>query len=165
MTKKRTHSTIGIVSGLFFGPLFALPKSLIFPDLELTIWLGFALIIDLITGLAKAIKNKTPRTSNGFQQTTVKFLRYGGAIVISFILQNVVIAKGSADPAIASFLGETLIVFLVYIEVLSILENLIALNSKDPLSKFVFVPLHNLLSLRVKKIFERQEISDKPTSN
>lgn len=162
MLTAQTHNNkeMKLLTLLTGSLLLAIPKTIFMPDLGLISWLGFALIIDLVSGIWKAVVRKEARTSKGLQQTVNKFIKYFGAILISLIVRNVMILQGKDNPAIMDFLSDSLLVFLVYIEVVSILENLIALDKTDSISRFLFIPFHNLLTFQIRNMFTKQDSKD-----
>lgn len=129
--------------------LLAVPKHFLLPSLNLLSWLGFAIIIDLATGVWKSVVNKQDITSKRLQETVNKVVKYFGAIVVSFIIRNVVALHTDDNAEIMDFLGDSLLIFLVYIEVVSILENLIALDRKDLMTRAILIPLHSILTFHI----------------
>ena len=65
--------------------------AIVLPPPTLLLWLGITMVLDFITGVAKAIKNDEPRTSTGFRRTVMKFIQHpiviflGGALTFYVI--------------------------------------------------------------------------------
>ncbi len=131
--------------------------SIILPPSTLLTWLGIAMILDLITGVAVAVKKGVPRTSKGFRGTVVKFIQYGGAIAIGIILANVAdIQKDEASEAIFKYFSTGLLAFIIFIEVKSILENMIEINPESDFTKYFLNPVHDFISLNFIQKFKQE---------
>ena len=134
-------------------------SNLIFPS----VWFlaGFLIVIstDLITGIRKAAKNNEATTSKGLRRTIDKMSSYVSLMLMVLTLLNL----GNLSPgaqgyrAVFDFTINGLVLGCVYIESKSILENLIELNTNDGVKNdlciYIFCPLHNLLILKLKNIF------------
>lgn len=142
--------------------LFTTLKLTYLPDVNLIFWLSIAMVIDLLTGVWKSKILNIQRTSTGFQRTVTKFLRYFGSIVVSISIQNMLGVKFINLP-LGNFnieveqLTEYLIFYLFYIEILSIIENFIAMDKNDSFSKGPLTWLHNLLTLQFKNFTKKQK--------
>lgn len=142
--------------------LFTTLKLTYLPDVNLIFWLSIAMVIDLLTGVWKSKILNIRRTSTGFQRTVTKFLRYFGSIVVSISIQNMLNVKVINLP-LGNFnievekLTEYLIFYLFYIEILSIIENFIAMDKNDSFSKGPLIWLHNLLTLQFKNFTKKQK--------
>lgn len=132
--------------------------AIILPPSTLLTWLGITMILDLITGVACAVKKGVPRTSKGFRGTVVKFIQYGGAVGIGIILSNVAdIQKDEASEAIFKYFSTGLLAFIIFIEVKSILENMIEINPESDFTKFFLNPVHDFISLNFIQKFKQNE--------
>ncbi len=122
------------------------------PDAHLLIWLFLCIAFDFLTGFLKSKFQKKATTSEALKRTIIKFVQYGGAIAVSIILHNV-LKNQNADAILpyVSYMGNTLVTFIIYIELVSILENMIAIDKKSVLSKKILQPLHQLLTLTLNK--------------
>lgn len=129
----------------FSGLLYI--KLTFLPNMSLLVWAFVAIGIDLITGLVKAKINKVARTSQGMRKTIIKFMQYGGAIAISFVLVNV----SKNETSGIKYVSDGLIMLIIYIEALSVFENLYAIDKKSPFSKYFIKPALSILSLGIEK--------------
>jgi phage-related holin len=126
-------------------------KAIQLPDVNLLVWIGFAMIIDFITGVVKAKVKKEVRSSEGFRKTITKFLQYGVAIIVSVILSNT--AKYNVSQRVGSsleLLCDALMVFILYIEVTSIFENIYQCDKKSVMSKYFIKPVLNFLTFQIR---------------
>jgi len=134
------------------------------PKGTLLTWLAISFVLDLITGIGKSVLNGVARTSTGYRKTIAKFLQYFGAIGVSIIMGNTL----SDNPAFAaaretiSFMNDGLLVFIIYIELTSVCENLIEASPESPFAKYFIVYLHRVLTFTfknnpVKQIVEENE--------
>lgn len=122
------------------------------PSTQLLIWLGIALILDLITGVSKAVVNNVQRTSKGFRETIKKFIQYGGAFIVAVVLSSIAKENSVIDTTpYISFLGNAMVVYMIYIEVISILENLVEVDKDSEISRLIIKPLHKLLTFQITK--------------
>lgn len=129
----------------------AISKHFLFPDGLLLSIMGVVIILDFITGILKSTLLKVPITSRGFSRTIIKFLQYGGGILVGIIMSGIAKQKDWAElQNITNWLVDGLVVFIVYIEVVSILENLYAVDKKSLMSKYIFIPLYKLLTFQLK---------------
>lgn len=74
------------------------------------------IILDLLTGVAAAIKQKEKLTSAGLQRTVVKLFVYGTVIVLGFVAQTYLVKDIQIVNLITSYVGLT--------ELVSIAENI-----------------------------------------
>jgi hypothetical protein len=135
----------------------ALYSSLLFikfaflPNSQLLFWMGLAIALDFLTGIAKACVLKKARTSEGFRKTITKFLQYGGALAVGMILSNA--AKQNAmvqAETLLKYFNDALVIFVIYIEVTSVFENLYEVDKKSMISKYFIRPILKLLTVQIK---------------
>lgn len=121
------------------------------PSAPLLFYMGVAILIDFITGIAKAKLLRIARTSKGYRKTVSKFIQYGGALAIGVVLAN--IGEGPAnDPTkvMIAYFNNALIIFIIYIEVTSVFENLYAMDQKSVFSKYFISPMLRILTWQIK---------------
>lgn len=128
----------GVLAGIKFSFL---------PSVNLLAWVFIAMVLDLITGVAKATVLKEARTSSGYRKTVIKFTQYAGAILAGIILGNVL----PQEIELVRYVTDGLLILLVYIETTSIFENLYAIDSNSPFSKYFISPVLRLLTLAIRK--------------
>lgn len=141
----------------FFGVI-------ILPSGVLIAWMCVALIIDLVTGVARAIVDKKTRTSQGYRETLGKIIQYGGALIIGIILSS--LAKHHADgldPKILEFFNSFLVIFIIFIEVTSTMENLYAISPDSKFSKYFVKPILGILTFNLEHLSGK--INTKVTDN
>ena len=129
--------------------------AIVLPPADLLLWLGIAMVLDLLTGIAKAIKKEIPRTSTGLRQTVVKFIQYGGAISIGIILANVSeYQKDSSSQIIYKYFSNSMLLFIIFIEIKSILENMIEVSPDSDFTRYFLNPIHNILCFDFKRFIK-----------
>lgn len=133
---------LAVSSGLAFFKLTFLP------DLNLLAWVFIAMVFDFATGVLKAVMNKEARTSAGYRKTVTKFTQYGGAIAAGVILSNTL----PPDNMITGYVNNALLIFIIYIEVTSICENIYAIDSSSMFSRYFISPLLKVLTFAIKKM-------------
>jgi phage-related holin len=130
---------------------FAFIKVKYWPDANLVTWLLIAIALDFVTGFSKAAILKQNRTSTGLRKTVIKILQYVGALAAVLIISNT--AKENENGELLQVLkwaNNGLLIFIIYIEVVSIFENLLAIDNTSMVAKYVFTPIHRLLTLAIK---------------
>lgn len=147
---------------LFFKISVPLLLAIVLPPASLLIWLGLAMGLDLITGVAKAVRNNVPRTSTGFRKTVVKFIQYGGAIAIGIILANVSeFRKDDSSEWIYKYFSNTMLLFMIYIEIKSVFENLIEVSPDSDFTRFFLKPIHDILSVDFSRFVKKPQNESK----
>lgn len=137
---------------------FPLLLAIVLPPATLLVWLGISMALDLLTGVAKAIKNNVPRTSTGFRRTVTKFIQYGGAIAIGIILANVSeFRKDDSSEWIYKYFSNSMLLFMIYIEIKSVFENLIEVSPDSDFTRFFLKPIHDILSVDFSRFVKKPE--------
>jgi len=136
----------------------------ILPSFDLLIVMGITIIADLVTGIIKAVMMGKARTSEGYRKTVIKFMQYGGAITVGLLLKFLSAKKSEmADfSQYAGYLSSGLVIFIIFIEVTSILENISAMDNSTVFCKYLITPLLKLLTFQIKnnpiaKMEQKQE--------
>lgn len=147
----------------FFGALLNVKFNFL-PTPSLLLVMGIAIVLDFGTGVIKAVYLKNARTSEGYRKTVIKFTQYGGSVVVGMLLKY--IAGQNSDMAnvqpYVEYLTNGLVIFIIFIELTSVLENLYAIDNQTTFSKFFVGPLLKLLTFQIKnnpimKMEEQQE--------
>ena len=126
-------------------------KTQFMPDAQLLLWMAVVIVLDFITGIAKAVVTKQARTSSGFRKTITKFMQYGGSIAVSIVLNHTAHQNNLVETArILTYLNDGLVIFIIYIEVTSIFENLEACDNKSTFARFFIKPVLKLLTIQIK---------------
>lgn len=108
----------------------ALFQKYIFNDTEYLIWLFIAVMLDLITGVTKALVRNGVQdiTSRGLRMTVIKFIQYGTFLIITHVLVHFTVNGEPVSPL--AFIDKWAFSLLILIEVKSVYENIVAINSK-----------------------------------
>ncbi len=140
--KERLTTELLAASGIL-----SLFKLTFLPDANLLMWVFIAMMLDFISGVIKAVVQHEARTSSGFRKTVIKFTQYAGAILVGVVLANTI-----PDNVIVGYVNSALLILLIYIEATSVFENLYAIDSSSPFSRFFISPVLKLLTLATKKL-------------
>ncbi|HRH61414.1 MAG TPA: phage holin family protein [Chitinophagaceae bacterium] len=138
---------------LFSGGLTILNIKFNFlPPADLLIGMALSMVLDFVTGIIKAIVQNKNRTSEGYRRTVIKFTQYGGAVALSMMINYF----ARTQPGLAQFsnisdyLGNGLLIFIIFIECTSILENMYAIDNGTPFSRYFIKPLLRLFTIQIK---------------
>lgn len=139
---------------------------LVTPSLDMVYIVAAAISIDFATGIAKAKMRKQERTSEGYRRTMVKLLQYvvpiivlwGGSTLISEYKEN-----------LEKFAG-WLMLFVTYVEVTSIFENLYEIDKKSVIGKYLYKNVLKILKFGIEnnpvnKIDVEDSKKDKDVTN
>ena len=116
-------------------PLFAFTEKYLFADWEFLKWLTVFVMLDLVTGIAKALKNKQAVTSYGIRRTVVKALQYGVFLIVIHGLDSFEVKGEKAE--VFSWIVTGAYSFLMGVEGKSILENIVALDDRFDVKHFI----------------------------
>lgn len=130
--------------------------SIVFPLPALIAWLAIAVLVDFITGVSKSIYDKEARTSSEYRETVNKLFQYGGVILISIIVCSIALNQKSVHiyDVILSHFNDTLIGFLIFIEVTSIFENIYAIDKTSKFSIYFIKPMLSILTFSLENFFK-----------
>lgn len=138
--------------------LFALLSTLLnikfnfMPTPNLLLVMGIGIALDFFTGVIKSVILKKARTSEGYRKTVIKFTQYGGSVVVGMLLKY--IGAENSDMAdiglYAQYLTDGLVIFIIFIELTSVLENVYAIDQETPFSKYLVGPLLKILTFQIK---------------
>jgi hypothetical protein len=124
------------------------------PDGSLLIGLLIICALDFVFGVTKATLTKTTRTSEGFRKTFTKFIQYGGSIIIGMVLLNIKSVSASKfGNEYSSVFGDSMIIIMIYIEVVSILENMEVIGNNNDFVKYFIRPVRRLITFQIKNLF------------
>ena len=140
-------------SALFAGIFWFLNvKFHLVPTVPLFVGLFAAIGFDLITGVAKARMKNELVTSYGYRKTIIKLSQYFGTLVIVIGLRYLVTLQKDLALKIdyLDYGIQAVLIFAVFIEVTSSLENIAELDNKSPFSKYIIQPLLRLLTFQLK---------------
>lgn len=124
------------------------------PDGSLILGLLAMCALDFGFGVTKATLTKTIRTSKGFRKTFIKFMQYGGSIIIGMVLLNI---KSLSDNKFGNeylnLFGDFMICIMIYIEVVSVLENMEVIGKDTDFVKYFIRPVRRLITFQIKNLF------------
>ncbi|OHT44416.1 phage holin family protein [Flavobacterium tructae] len=124
------------------------------PDGSLLIGLFVLFFLDFAFGVTKATLTKTIRKSEGFRKTFTKFIQYGGSIIIGMVLLNI---KSVSDSKLGNqysgVFGDFMIGIMIYIEVVSILENMEVIGNNNDFVRYFIRPVRRLITFQIKNLF------------
>jgi phosphatidylglycerophosphate synthase len=131
--------------------------ALVFPAPILLVFMALMILIDFVTGYAAAVAQQQNRTSSGLRKTITKLIQYGSVIVISMVVVN---SANYSDQEwvklILPKLNNALVVYIIYIEIYSVLENLLVLSPNSAFTQFLVKPLYQLFSINLKALFDKK---------
>jgi phage-related holin len=125
----------------------------ILPTGTLMVGIGLAMLLDLATGVVKAVFKNQQRTSEGYRKTIKKFTQYFGAISIGILIRYAFRVELNAPEYLeyADFFNNSLLMFIIFIEIVSILENMLEIDNKSPFAKYFIRPILSVLTIALKK--------------
>lgn len=145
--RARTNNEMKILS----IAILLLLKVTFLPSVSLLFYMAIAIILDFVTGIVKAKVLNQVRTSSGYRKSVIKFLQYGGSIAIGLVLANAGEGRtADAFKAMLSYFNDGLILFIIYIEVTSVFENLYAVDNKTLMSRYFIAPVLKILTWQIK---------------
>lgn len=130
-----------------------------YPDVKLLIALFTVFILDFIFGVTKATINGTRRTSQGFRKTFSKFIQYGGSIIVAMVLLNIVYDSNAVFGKQISWLfGDLMLYIMIYIEVVSIFENMEEISPESDFVKYFIRPVRRIITFQVKNLLRDDNV-------
>lgn len=128
------------------------------PDGSLLLGLLIMMGVDLAFGVAKSVVLNIVRTSEGFRRTLAKFIQYGGSIIIGMVLLNIKSVSSSYfGQEYSSLFGDFMLYIMIYVEVVSILENMEAMGQSNDFVKYFVRPLRRLITFQMRNLFANEE--------
>lgn len=125
-------------------------KNLMLPKLSLLLCVSILMLADFITGILKSRFHKEQITSEKLRKSVIKFMQYFGSIGLVVVLSNQ--NKESENfVTVMDWTKDGLTILIIYIECLSIFENLYAMDKKTPFAIYVIQPIYWLLSWAIRK--------------
>jgi len=116
-------------------PVFTFTEKYLFADWEFLKYLTVFMMLDLVTGIAKALKNKQAVTSYGLRRTVVKALQYGVFLIVVHGLDTFEVKGESVD--IFGWIVTGAYSFLMAVEGKSILENVVEFDDRFDIASFI----------------------------
>lgn len=132
-----------------------------YPKIQLLIGLLIVFVLDFVCGVTKATLTGKRRTSKGFRKTFSKFIQYGVSIVVALVILNIGNdGKSDLSKQISWLFGDFMIFLMIYIEIVSILENIEVINPESDFVKYFIRPVRRLLTFQIKNL-----LRDEPPNN
>jgi len=116
------------------------------PSLDMVYIVAASIVIDFITGIAKARMKKQERTSEGYRRTMVKLLQYVVPIIVLWGGSRLI---HDYKDQLEKFAG-WLMLFVTYIEVTSIFENLYEIDKKSTIAKYLYKNVLKILKFGIE---------------
>lgn len=122
---------------------------LLLPKFSLLLWVLILMVADLITGILKTKLLKEEVTSEKARRTIIKFLQYFGCLglVVVMINQN---STNATFVEVMNWAKDGVTILILYIELLSVFENLYAMDKTTRIAIYFIRPIYWLLSLAVR---------------
>lgn len=120
---------------------------LVAPSLSLFGVVLAVIFIDLITGVMKAKMKKQQRTSEGYRKTLVKLMQYAIPVFLLWMAGKYIPEYTNRLQIASGFV----MMFIIYIEVTSIFENLYEIDSKSTIAKVLYKPALTILKFGLEK--------------
>jgi len=128
-----------------------------YPKIQLLIALLVVFVLDFICGVTKATLTGKRRTSKGFRKTFSKFIQYGVSIVVALVILNIGNnGKSDISKQISWLFGDFMIFLMIYIEIVSILENIEVINPESDFVKYFIRPVRRLLTFQIKNLLKEE---------
>jgi phage-related holin len=139
--------TSSITAKLLWASTLLMFEFLVNPSFSVFGVMLAVIFIDLVTGVVKAKFKKVNRTSEGYRKTLVKLLQYLVPVLILW-------GAGKFIPEYAVRLKQAsgwVMMFIIYIEVTSIFENLYEIDKTSPISKYLYKNMLVILKFGLEK--------------
>jgi len=146
-------------TSLFLAILISFPDKI--PSIGILGWIGILMGVDFMSAFIKATIINENKTSTKLKGTVVKFCQYGFAIAISSVLKNLVPNdKYQQYSFVYDLIQNGLLLIIVYTEIVSILENITAMDPNSKFVKYFISPIHKIILIQVdiiSKLLVRKE--------
>jgi len=122
-----------------------------FPSAMLFFWLLVAMFGDFVTGLLKSWKKGKATSSEGLRRSITKVLSYCGAILVIFVMVNVIGLVDTSNKYDLAMIINGLMGFIVFVELYSICENINEAYPDTPLTIYFIGPIMKFLKGRLER--------------
>lgn len=109
------------------------------------------MVMDFVTGVVKAKFKKQERTSEDYRRTVKKVTQYFTAIGLSLGIQFLVKKTITNAHPYLQYISVFVCLFIIYIEVTSILENLYEIDKRSMMARFLIRPLLAIMKFGLEK--------------
>ncbi|MEI7487867.1 MAG: phage holin family protein [Chryseobacterium sp.] len=129
-----------------------------YPKIQLLIGLLIVFVLDFICGVTKATLTGKRRTSKGFRKTFSKFIQYGVSIVVALVILNIGNGgKSDLSKQVSYLFGDFMIFLMIYIEIVSISENIEVINPESDFVKYFIRPVRRILTFQIKNLLKEEK--------
>ncbi|TAG31876.1 MAG: hypothetical protein EAZ35_02170 [Sphingobacteriia bacterium] len=129
------------------------------PNLNLLLGVFLVMVFDFITGVIKSKLQGNDISSKGFRKTIPKLIQNVGLILVGIVMGNFL----PKDNDLAKWVTDGFMLFIIYTEVYSIVENLIGMNPDSKVARMIFTPLLSILTLGIDKLSLQKKDSSNST--
>lgn len=125
------------------------------PKVSLLVMMALAMGLDFLTGVLKAFALRQKFTSKRLRQTIIKFIQYGGAILIGLMISYIAADLEKEKPEwkyaqkTMSWFNNGLLVLIIIIELRSITENLYEMNTSNIFARKVLNPMIKIFTVKI----------------
>ena len=109
------------------GPLVAFVEKFVFNDWNYLKFLMVVVAIDFVTGVTKSWKAGKLITSKGWRDTVSKIIQYSAFLICTHVTTHFEVDGQRLMPF--DWVNESAYIFLISIEIKSVYENIIGINS------------------------------------
>ena len=121
----------------------------LYAEFDILPYLFVVILVDLITGLGKAVKNKEAVLSKGLRRTLDKVIQYGAFLIVTHVLAKPEISYPFSKHI--AWLPKSAAIYLILVEMKSILENIYGANKQIPTKGVLAIILTILKVNRLNK--------------
>ena len=141
------HKTLFSLPKLTWGSITLLfDIAFINPSFNLFFAVIGAILLDFVTGVTKAKFQKKERTSEGYRKTVVKVMQYMIPILVLWVASKRVPGYETSLKQMAGWL----MLFILYIEITSIFENLYEIDQTSVIARFLYKPALKILKFGIE---------------
>lgn len=128
------------------------------PDGYLLSWLLVVFLLDFVFGILKAAFTGQQRTSGRLRQSVIKLLQYGGCVIVAAVILNIVtVSSEQLGRQFAWLFGDIMLYVMIYIEVVSVLENMEAMAPKSHFVRLFVRPVKRIITLQLTKLLKEDD--------
>lgn len=138
--------TIISMPKLLWGGILLFVDIMANPSFKLFFIVLAGIVLDFITGIIKAKMNNKARTSEGYRKTITKVMQYITPILILWAASKYIPGYEKELKEISGWL----MMFVIYVEVTSIFENLYEIDKISPIAKYLYKPALKILKFGIE---------------
>lgn len=141
-------------------------SKIVYPNAMLVVVMAVAISFDFLLGVAKSRLNGIEITSSGYRESFKKIFQYVGTYLAVLLLLNLCsVGTDAIDALWMAALANAIMVGMIINEILSIIENSIAIAPDSSFSKYLRMA-HAVLTLKMfEKLKKLQDETTKKENN